>query len=245
LILTPLVYAYQADPSPAPDWTKPLVVAIYPAAAGIDAAQLNALSVDRYGRIERFLNQRAREFGLPADKAVEIRTGRPIERPPGLPPQNDSGAARLLWALELRWWYWRLDSQGLDPDVIVVTRYGPVSEDPRFLHSIGMPNPRLALVNLTAHPDLAERNNVIIAHEILHTLGANDRYRPGTGHPDFPSGYARPRQQPLYPQANAEIMGGRIPLSATLARQPRSLDETTLGPITAAEIGWIEQPPPD
>ncbi|MEE4329683.1 MAG: hypothetical protein V2J10_02370 [Wenzhouxiangella sp.] len=245
LILTPLVYAYQAEPVVAPDWQEPLIIAIYPAAAGIDAAQLDALPDDRYRSVERFLNEQARGFGLTVDRAIEIRTGRPIERPPGLPPRNGSGTDRLLWALGLRWWYWHLDSQELDPDVIVITRYGPVTEDPRLLHSIGMPEPRLALVNLTAHPDLAERNNVVIAHEILHTIGANDRYRPGTGHPRFPDGYARPLQQPLYPQYKAEIMGGRVPLSASIARQPRSLEETTIGPITAAEIGWIGRQPAD
>lgn len=245
LILTPLVYAYQSHPDVAPDWREPLVIVIYPTTTGIDESALDRLAGDRYASIERFLNERARDFGLPTRRAVDIRTGRAIDHAPDLPPDNRGGPAQLFWALGLRWWYWGFDHQAIDPDVVVITRYGPVTEDPRLLHSIGMPEPRLALINLVAHPDLAEHNNVVIAHEILHTLGANDRYRPGTGHPQFPSGYAQPLRQPLYPQKRAEIMGGRIPLSTSLARQPRSLDETIIGPTTAAEIGWINSQPAD
>ena len=240
VILTPLVYAYQAEPSPAPDWSEPLVIGVYPVSSAVTTA-LETLDASRYAPIEQFLNAKAHTYRLPADSAVVVRTGRPIDSAPELPPGQRNDFHQFLWALKLRWWHWRFDEQGLDPDVIVIARYGPATDDPRLLHSIGMPSPRLALVNLTAHPELAERNNVVITHEILHTIGANDRYRPGTGHPEFPHGYADPEQSPLYPQTGAEIMGGRIPLSATLARQPRNLGETTIGPITAAEIGWIRR----
>jgi hypothetical protein len=37
-------------------------------------------------------------------------------------------------------------------------------------------------------------------------------------------------------------MGGRIPLAPDASRMPKSLAETVIGPVSAAEIGW--RPPP-
>ena len=82
-------------------------------------------------------------------------------------------------------------------------------------------------------------NAVVIAHELLHTLGASDRYDLGTGLPQHPLGYAEPERRPLHPQRLAEIMGGRIPLSATRAEISRSLDQVILGNATAHEIRWL------
>ena len=56
--------------------------------------------------------------------------------------------------------------------------------------------------------------------------------------PLHPQGYAEPYQQPLYPQRKAEIMGGRIPLSAQQAKMPESLAEVVVGVYTAGEINW-------
>jgi hypothetical protein len=56
--------------------------------------------------------------------------------------------------------------------------------------------------------------------------------------PQYPQGYAEPYLKPLYPQRRAEIMGGRIPLSAQQAIMPRSLAEVVVGIQTAAEINW-------
>ena len=82
----------------------------------------------------------------------------------------------------------------------------------------------------------AGANNVIIAHEFLHTLGATDKYDPGTGMPAYPLGYADPSREPRYPQTHAEIMGGRIPLAEDDAVIPKSLRYAVIGPQTATEI---------
>ena len=81
-------------------------------------------------------------------------------------------------------------------------------------------------------------NAVVIAHELLHTVGASDKYDLATGAPLFPNGYADPQQQPLYPQAKTEIMAGRRPLSAGEAEMPRNLRHVIVGPATALEIHW-------
>ena len=80
------------------------------------------------------------------------------------------------------------------------------------------------------------RNNVVIAHEFLHTLGATDKYDPATAMPLAPHGLAEPERSPLYPQSKAELMGGRIPVSRDSARVPPSLRQVIIGPLTAQEI---------
>jgi hypothetical protein len=88
---------------------------------------------------------------------------------------------------------------------------------------------------------MAGSNNIVIAHELLHTLGATDKYDLVSGAPLFPSGFADPDRRPLYPQENAEIMAGRRPLSAQDAQMPSSLGAVVVGPATAAEIRWTRQ----
>jgi hypothetical protein len=84
-------------------------------------------------------------------------------------------------------------------------------------------------------------NDVVIAHELLHTVGATDKYEPGNDAPRFPDGYGDPQQVPLYPQHSAELMAGRRMLSADRWQQAADLDEVVVGPATAQEIRWPQQ----
>ena len=75
---------------------------------------------------------------------------------------------------------------------------------------------------------------------MLHTLGASDKYAGLDSLPVFPIGYAEPDRDPLYPQRYAEIMGGRVPLSAHQAKIPTALRNVRIGGATALEINWAE-----
>ena len=86
---------------------------------------------------------------------------------------------------------------------------------------------------------MSRQNNVVIAHEFLHTLGATDKYDPATNQPLFPDGYANPDLDPLLPQRFAEIMAGRTPLSRNEAETPASLVDALIGNKTAQEINWF------
>jgi hypothetical protein len=77
-------------------------------------------------------------------------------------------------------------------------------------------------------------------HEILHTIGASDKYDLASGQPLHPTGYAEPERRPLFPQRYAEIMAGRIPVAENEARQAESLARVIVGPATASELGWAE-----
>jgi hypothetical protein len=96
-------------------------------------------------------------------------------------------------------------------------------------------------INVFATQGMAGSNAVIVAHELLHTLGATDKYDFATNLPRFPDGYAEPERSPRFPQAFAEIMGGRIPVSETRADIPQSMDRVLIGAATAAEIGWTKK----
>ena len=105
-------------------------------------------------------------------------------------------------------------------------------------HSLGLTKGLIGVVYAFAAPEMNGANDVVIAHELLHTLGATDKYDAASDAPAFPDGYGDPRQVPLYPQATAELMAGRRMLSATRWEQPGDLDEVVVGPATALEIRW-------
>jgi hypothetical protein len=105
-------------------------------------------------------------------------------------------------------------------------------------HSLGIEKGLIGVVNAFAVEAMDGGNDMVIAHELLHTLGATDKYDPINDAPVFPDGYGNPRQSPLYPQKFAELMAGRRMLSATSWEQPSSLDEVVIGPATAIEIRW-------
>ena len=96
------------------------------------------------------------------------------------------------------------------------------------------------IVNAYASRRYRGNNNVIIAHEFLHTLGATDKYDPASGQPLAPDGLAEPERSPLYPQRYAEIMGGRIAIADDDAVIPKNLKFAQIGPLTATEIQLLD-----
>jgi hypothetical protein len=109
-------------------------------------------------------------------------------------------------------------------------------------HSLGLTKGLIGVVYAFAAPVMNDENDVVIAHELLHTVGATDKYDPSNDAPRFPDGYGNPQQVPLYPQAHAELMAGRRMLTPTRWDQPATLDDVVIGTATAAEIRWPPHP---
>lgn len=105
-----------------------------------------------------------------------------------------------------------------------------------FAEGSGALNGEVALVRGSAAGDLSIPLQAI-GHELLHTVGATDKYDPG-GHAREPDGLADPDRTPRYPQVHAEWMVGEIPTGPGAGRLPDSLEELRIGPATAREIGW-------
>ncbi len=72
----------------------------------------------------------------------------------------------------------------------------------------------------------------------VDAFGTTDRYDLSTGQPIYPIGYAYLNQQPLYPQRQAELMAGYVPVSQSKSKMPESLQQTRINEITAIELGW-------
>ena len=78
---------------------------------------------------------------------------------------------------------------------------------------------------------------VVVAHELMHTLGATDKYD-ASGRTLVPLGLAEPDRVPIFPQRYAEVMARNRPISATVEKVPESFAQIAVGPVTAREISW-------
>ena len=99
---------------------------------------------------------------------------------------------------------------------------------PALQHSIGLQKGRVGIVNAYGDRRYQGSNAVVIIHELLHTLGATDKYDLSTGRLLYPQGFAEPDKTPLYPQYFAEIMGGKIPVSEIESRMPKKLSQVII-----------------
>ena len=106
-----------------------------------------------------------------------------------------------------------------------------------FAEGSGAVNGEVAFVRGSCGGDLSLSLQTI-GHELLHTVGATDRYDT-SGHARVPDGLADPGRLPLYPQVHAEWMAGEVALAPGRGRLPESLEELRVGEATAREIGWI------
>ncbi len=223
-------------------WHIPLYVAIYPIAADdspVTAAYVAALDGERFKPIDRFFAREAERYRLDAREPIRTRLRPALNE---LPPQRaaDAGVlATIQWSLRLRFWAWRVSGHAHEPeDIRMFVLYRDPALTPTVPHSLGLTKGLIGVVYAFAAPQMSAENDVVIAHELLHTVGATDKYNPADDSPNFPDGYGDPAQVPLYPQRSAELMSGRRILAADRWQQPASLDEVVIGPATALEIRW-------
>jgi hypothetical protein len=224
------------------DWNAPLRVTVQPINAdGSDVTQrhIEKMSGEKFAPIETFFSQEGEHYDIKLDRPIRVTLlGAVQSRPPQIGAHAGISAI-MLWSLKLRYWAWRHgdSTQRPQPDVRLFLLYFDPARTSSLHHSIGLQKGLVGLVNVFADARVDATNNVIIAHELLHTLGATDKYGPDNL-PHFPDGFAEPEREPRFPQRFAELMGGRTALSETQAETPHSLDEVLLGPLTAHEIGW-------
>lgn len=223
-------------------WNTPLRVVVFPIAADdspATAAYIGRLDRATLAPIEEFFREEAQRHGLPLSAPVEVRTGPRVSVLPPPPPHGERGVPVILWSLKMRWYAWRHGATGgPKPHVRLFVLF----HDPQLRtsagHSLGLQKGMVGVVNAFASDAQAGQNAVVMAHELLHTVGATDKYDPATNQPAFPDGYAEPEREPLLPQVFAELMAGRVPRTREQAEIPSSLAHVLVGSRTAAEIGW-------
>jgi hypothetical protein len=224
-------------------WEKSLWVTIYPVLVDADPeirSYAESLGAGSFQDINEFFKRQGARYGRQLEKPVVIQVARPLTvLPPALPTES-SGLNVALWSLKMRWWSWRHGRQDdlVGDDIRMYILYQKRNSEGPLERSVGIKNGSYGLVNAVATREMAARNRIIITHELLHILGAIDKYDLFTGQPIAPDGLANPGQSPLYPQQFAEIMGGRIAVSAYRWRHPASLASCVIGAGTASEIGW-------
>jgi hypothetical protein len=226
------------------DWDQSLKTVLYPIngdASKTSSDYISSLQVDSFKDIEDFMQEEAERYGLELENPLSIIQGPPIEKLPPTLPSGSSMLSVIWWSLKMRYWAYSIDTyEGPAPDIQMFIVYYDPKEHKELDHSLGLEKGLIGVVNAFASRNMEGENNVIIAHEILHTLGATDKYNYQNDMPLYPDGYAEPEREPLYPQEAAEIMACRIPLSEGKAEMPESLFHTVIGRKTAGEIKWVE-----
>ena len=224
------------------DWNNSLYIKIYPinADGSVEAEKYIAdLEIDDFAAIEEFVQREIGRYGHTLDRPVRVSLGERIGEQPPLVGDPRSVLDVILWSLRIRWWAHSVASHQDDPapDVRMFVRYHTPQDTQLLENSVGLQKGMVGVVNAFASRRYRGMNNVVIAHEFLHTLGATDKYSMLDGQPAFPDGIAEPDRNPLYPQRYAEIMGGRIAIAENDSVVPKNLTYTLVGPATAAEIG--------
>lgn len=223
-------------------WNHSLRVVLYPINADGDPltqTYIQRLNTEHFKDVEDFFKQEALRLQLKIAQPFQVKLGPTLETsPPAL--TRDGVLSTMWWSLKIRFWAYFVEKKYPHPSAhiqVFVNYYHP-GKNSQLPSSHGMQKGLLGVVNAYADDIFHPTNQVIIAHEILHTVGASDKYERDTNLPQFPHGYALPRLEPLYPQTMAEIMGGRVPLSPEEAVMPRNLRQTLIGESTAREIHW-------
>lgn len=230
------------------DWNDTLRVDVYPInGSGTAETQhfIDSLQPDAFAAVDAFLQSQSAVYGVRLEQAFELRLAKQINSDLPAIPLQGGFVSTILWSLRMRWFVTRLhwSSDEPTPDITVFAVYQTGLAGGTVDRSTALRKGLIAIANLYAAADARGSNQMVIAHELLHTLGATDKYDPATGLPMFPTGYAEPERSPRFPQANAELMGGRIPLGPNEALIPTSLAQVSIGPATAHEIGWLAEAP--
>lgn len=224
------------------DWDSPLWVSVYPINGDgsiVVRDYIGALSEERFRPLETMMRQQAKRWGVALKRPIDIKFAPEVKSIPPAPPTSSNPIAIVYWSLRLRFWAWRNDTFDGPADIRLFVVYYDPAKYTTLAHSLGLQKGFLGVVNGFGESHYDGRNNVVLAHEMLHTLGASDKYDRRTNYPSFPDGFADPDRSPRYPQIRAELMAGRIPLSEHESKMPVNLSKTVIGRSTALEIGWL------
>lgn len=225
-------------------WKDNFYIAVYPINAdGSEkvSAYLATLTRNDFEPMAEYFAQAAKPYQLGLRRPVEVQLGAQVNVVPPVPPLNATMLENMIWSLKFRFFAWRHSPKvKVNPAIRLYLLYYDPQTHVVLKHSTALNKGRIARVNLFGDRAHAKQNLVVLAHELLHTLNATDKYDLANGQPIYPDGFAEPSKMPRYPQELAELMGGYVPISEMKSLTPASLDETVIGEKTAREIGWLK-----
>jgi hypothetical protein len=170
--------------------------------------------------------------------------------PESVAPPTPSADPGLLEPFRVSYGLWRFarasdSASGLEGSfdgTIYVALSAPRSARRALVEGLGQDGGRIAVTRLELSLDSVDFGLFVVAHELLHLLGAGDRYG-ADGMALVPDGLGDPEREPLYPQDSVEVMArGRV-LEPGREKPPSDLDELRVGRRTATEIGWLPAAP--
>jgi len=225
-------------------WRAPLEVAVVPIngdGSSEAGEMIHALKVSDFDEINAFLERESTRYGLKLSPAMQVRLLPALDEQPPAPPRDGSVLKTIFWSLELRWWVYRQSGEWLPQlgTVKLFVLYHKPQDGIALEHSLGLQKGLIGVVHAFADPRQTQQNNIVIAHELLHTLGAADKYD-AEGRPVYPQGYAESELPPHLPRREAEIMAGRLVNAAGRLVMPLSLEQCVIGAMTAHEINFDE-----
>lgn len=227
-------------------WAQPLEIMIYPMNGDNNSPivenYIRSLDEPVFSEVDEFFQRESKKYSIVTPQPTLTHLGRVLtEYPPPEPDLHSNMLSIVWWGLKFRYWAFNHspDAKANTHKVLVFLYYHQDAKNRVLPHSLGLDKGLLTIVHAFAAKSQAAQNNIVIAHEILHTVGATDKYN-AQGEPVFPQGYAQPDKVPLYPQTQAEIMSAHIPKSSTESRMAENLDQCVVGQQTAMEINWLK-----
>lgn len=219
-----------------------LVVVHVDGTPAVDPDAVRALE-DRLPALDDRLKAEAQRHhpGLVAPVHVRLRGPVIVSAPPPS-PKSESAVDLATQAVDMKKWLTDVDPRaGIEPDqwdsrIYVIVRR-PASAARAFVEGESEQDGRVGCVSVELDASMADLTLIVVAHELMHTLGATDKYD-ASGRSLAPDGLAEPDRVPRYPQRYAEVMSRNRPVSPTEEKIPLTLDELAVGPKTAQEIGW-------
>lgn len=228
------------------DWKRTLDVALVvvhvQGQSAIDPDALAALE-DRISALEDRLRIEGERHHPGLGKPFRITLKGPVEVAEAAPsPQTDSAVDLVKQAAAMKSWLHDVDPRaGIDGDQwdtrIYVAARKPASKKQQFVEGQSEEGGHIGNVSVELDASMADLTLIVVTHELMHTLGATDKYD-DLGRSKFPDGFVEPNRQPLYPQPLAEVMSRNRPVSDTKEEIPTKLEQLGIGDLTAREIGW-------
>lgn len=184
----------------------------------------------------------ARTTGRARD-AVRLHLFDPMPVDDPLPRPSDSFFGRIVAGIRFRTFLKNTARRGgIDlakfPIKLLLVYYDPARPVDKHSDSFGSFRDHAGLVYVPLSIAEIPHNVAEIAHELLHTFGAKDKYNESGA--VFPGGFAEPFRAPLFPQLYAEVMAGEVPMGPGRSRPVQNLGELRIGVETALEIGWVD-----
>ena len=227
------------------EWQQPLQVALVLLADGeLEPTALARLQAHVEPLEQQLEDQFARYGG--SFRPIRFQQFGPVPEPspPPVAPDPPSLWQDLTLSLSLRAYARRCDraagvrDNANDFDGKIYLRLSePHNARLSLVEGLGEDGGRVAVTSLELREDSADFGLFVVAHELLHLLGASDRYGPD-GLAELPDGLGEPGLVPLFPQRSVEVMArGRV-IEPGVEEPPSQLAELRVGAKTAAEIGW-------